>query len=79
MEAFTADLFLEPARKGLAVLLLLLGMMLSAGSAVRWLRGNAAGAIRRARSASVNCSCCWPEPRTGRRRRSDLHPLALIA
>lgn len=38
IEAFTADLFLEPVRKGLAVLLLLLGMMLSAGSAVRWLR-----------------------------------------
>lgn len=38
IEAFTADLFLEPARKGLAILLLLLGMMLSAGSAVRWLR-----------------------------------------
>ena len=38
IEAFTAGLFLEPVRKGLAVLLLLLGMMLSAGSAVRWLR-----------------------------------------
>lgn len=38
IEAFTADLFLETVRKGLAVLLLLLGMMLSAGSAVRWLR-----------------------------------------
>jgi putative membrane protein len=38
IEAFTADLFLEPVRKGLAVLLLLLGMMLSAGSAARWLR-----------------------------------------
>ena len=38
IEAFTADLFLEPVRKGLAVLLLVLGMMLSAGSAVRWLR-----------------------------------------
>jgi putative membrane protein len=38
IEAFTADLFLEPVRKGLAVVLLLLGMMLSAGSAVRWLR-----------------------------------------
>lgn len=38
IEAFTADLFLEPVRKGLAVLLLLLGMMLSAGSTLRWLR-----------------------------------------
>jgi putative membrane protein len=38
MEAFTADLFLAPVRKGLAVLLLLLGMMLSAGAAVRWVR-----------------------------------------
>jgi putative membrane protein len=38
MEAFTSDLFVEPVRKGLAVLLLLLGMLLSAGSAVRWLR-----------------------------------------
>jgi putative membrane protein len=38
IEAFAADLFLEPVRKGLAVLLLLLGMMLSAGSTVRWLR-----------------------------------------
>ncbi len=38
VEAFTAELFLEPARKALAVTLLLLGMLLSAGSAVRWLR-----------------------------------------
>lgn len=38
IEAFTADLFLQPVRKGLAVLLLLLGMTLSGGSAVRWLR-----------------------------------------
>lgn len=38
IEAFTADLFLEPVRKGLAVALLLLGAMLSAGSAVRWVR-----------------------------------------
>ena len=38
IEAFTADLFVEPVRKGLAVLLLLLGMMLSAGAAVRWIR-----------------------------------------
>ncbi|WP_240689769.1 DUF202 domain-containing protein [Arthrobacter sp. PAMC25564] len=38
IEAFTSGLFVEPARKGLAVLLLLLGMMLSAGAAVRWIR-----------------------------------------
>lgn len=38
IEAFTSDLFLEPVRKSLAVVLLLLGMLLSAGAAVRWLR-----------------------------------------
>ncbi|NUP59239.1 MAG: DUF202 domain-containing protein [Pseudarthrobacter sp.] len=38
VEAFTSGLFLEPVRKGLAVILLLLGMMLSGGAAVRWLR-----------------------------------------
>lgn len=38
IEAFTADLFPVPVRTGLAVLLLLLGMLLSAGSAARWLR-----------------------------------------
>jgi putative membrane protein len=38
IEAITADLFLEPVRKGLAVLLLLLGMLLSGGAAVRWIR-----------------------------------------
>ncbi|MFP5367928.1 MAG: YidH family protein [Actinomycetes bacterium] len=38
VEAFTSSLFLEPLRTGLASLLLLLGMLLSAGSAVRWLR-----------------------------------------
>ena len=38
IEAFTADLFLEPVRKILAVLLLLLGMLLSGGAAVRWIR-----------------------------------------
>ena len=38
IEAFTSDLFVEPVRKGVAGLLLLLGMLLSAGSAVRWLR-----------------------------------------
>ena len=38
IEAFTSGIFFEPVRKGLAVILLLLGMLLSAGSAVRWLR-----------------------------------------
>ncbi|WP_307027738.1 YidH family protein [Arthrobacter globiformis] len=38
IEAYTADMFLEPVRKGLAVALLLLGMLLSAGSAWRWVR-----------------------------------------
>lgn len=38
IEAFTSNLFLEPVREGLAVVLLLLGMLLSAGSAVRWVR-----------------------------------------
>ncbi|WAJ35385.1 hypothetical protein OUO20_18060 [Arthrobacter sp. FX8] len=38
IEAFTSGIFFEPVRKGLAIVLLLLGMLLSAGSAVRWLR-----------------------------------------
>lgn len=38
IEAFTADLFLEPVRKGIAILLLLLGMLLSGGAAMRWLK-----------------------------------------
>lgn len=38
IEAFTDDLFLEPVRKSIAVLLLLLGMLLSAGATLRWLR-----------------------------------------
>ncbi|CAM3218997.1 Inner membrane protein YidH [Arthrobacter ulcerisalmonis] len=38
IEAFTSDLFVVEVRKGLAIMLLLLGMLLSAGSAVRWLR-----------------------------------------
>lgn len=38
IEAFTADLFLESVRKGIAILLLLLGMLLSGGAAVRWLK-----------------------------------------
>lgn len=38
VEAFTTDVFPEPVRRALSVLLLLLGMLLSAGSAIRWLR-----------------------------------------
>ncbi|WP_349826694.1 YidH family protein [Brevibacterium litoralis] len=38
VEAFTMDLFTDLIRKGLSILLLLLGMALAAGSAVRWLR-----------------------------------------
>ena len=38
VEAFTTDVFPEPIRRGLSVLLLLLGMLLSAGAAGRWLR-----------------------------------------
>lgn len=38
IEAFTAELFQELVRKGLAAALLALGMLLSAGSAVRWIR-----------------------------------------
>lgn len=38
IEAFTSGIFFEPVRKGLCVVLLLLGILLSAGSAVRWLR-----------------------------------------
>lgn len=38
VEAFTSDVFPEPIRRGLSVLLLVLGMLLSAGSAIRWLR-----------------------------------------
>jgi putative membrane protein len=38
IEAFTSDLFIEPVRKGVAVILILLGILLSGGSAVRWLR-----------------------------------------
>ena len=38
IEAFTADLFLEPVRKGVAVLLLLLAMLLSGGAALCWIR-----------------------------------------
>lgn len=37
VEAFTGDLFDPAVRKVLAILLLLLGMLLSAGAAVRWL------------------------------------------
>jgi putative membrane protein len=38
VEAFTTDVFPEPIRRALSVLLLLLGMLLSAGSAIRWLQ-----------------------------------------
>jgi putative membrane protein len=38
IEACASDLFFELVRKGLAVALRLLGMLLSAGSAARWLR-----------------------------------------
>jgi putative membrane protein len=38
VEAFTTDVFPEPIRRALSVLLLILGMLLSAGSAIRWLR-----------------------------------------
>ncbi|MBT2514184.1 YidH family protein [Arthrobacter sp. ISL-30] len=38
VEAFTGDLFQEPVRKALSVALLLLGMFISGGSALRWLR-----------------------------------------
>ena len=37
VEAFTGDLFQEPVRKALSVILLLLGMFISGGSAVRWI------------------------------------------
>ncbi|MDO4918073.1 YidH family protein [Kocuria sp.] len=38
IEAFAGDVFSVPVRRFLAVVLLLLGMLLSAGAAVRWLR-----------------------------------------
>jgi putative membrane protein len=37
IEAFTGDLFQEPVRKALAIVLLLLGMFISGGSALRWI------------------------------------------
>lgn len=37
IEAFTGDIFVEPVRKGLAILLLLLGVFISGGAAVRWI------------------------------------------
>lgn len=37
IEAFAGELFLGPVREGLSVLLLLLGMLISAGAAMRWL------------------------------------------
>ena len=45
LEAFTEDLFSPAVRTFLAVVLLLLGMLLSAGAAVRWL--NVERAMRR--------------------------------
>lgn len=38
IEAFASGVFLEPLRKGLAVLLLLVGTWVSAGAAMRWVR-----------------------------------------
>ena len=38
IEAFTGDIFDLPIRKFLATVLLLLGMLLSAGATIRWLR-----------------------------------------
>lgn len=38
IDAFTSDVFPGPVRTGLAVLLLLVGMLLSGGAAVRWVR-----------------------------------------
>jgi putative membrane protein len=37
IEAFTGELFVGAVRGGLAILMLLLGMLISAGAAVRWL------------------------------------------
>lgn len=37
VEAFTGDLFADAVRGALAILLILLGMSISAGAAVRWL------------------------------------------
>jgi putative membrane protein len=51
VEAFTSDVFPEPVRRGLAVVLLLLGMLLSAGSAVRWLR------VEASLPTSSRCPC----------------------
>lgn len=38
IEAFAGGLFSGPVREGLSILLLVLGMLISAGAAVRWLR-----------------------------------------
>lgn len=37
VEAFTGDIFLDAVRGALATMLILLGMLISAGAAVRWL------------------------------------------
>lgn len=37
IEAFAGEIFLGPIREGLSTLMLLLGMFISAGAAVRWL------------------------------------------
>lgn len=37
IEAFAGELFIGPVREGLSILLLVLGMLISAGAAVRWL------------------------------------------
>lgn len=37
VEAFTGELFPAPVRQGLAILLLVLGMLLAGGASVRWL------------------------------------------
>lgn len=51
VEAFTGEIFPAVVRQSLAVLLLLLGMLLAAGAAVRWLRVERA--MRRAKPLPV--------------------------
>ena len=48
VEAFTQDLFPVTVRQGLAVILLLLGMLLAGGAAVRWVRVETAMRTHRA-------------------------------
>ncbi|MEE1622557.1 YidH family protein [Zafaria sp. Z1313] len=38
IEAFAADVFEEPLRRGLALFIVVLGILLSAGATLRWLR-----------------------------------------